>query len=178
MSLLGVNAVEALVVSVLAVGGWPAERVRAALPQLRAAGVLQPADVAAMDLGVLTVKLAKHGYSRGLLTSMYAERLQAMMREIAAGQLDDLRAIVASGTVSASPGACARSTASGPRSLRTPGLRWPPSVKDRTVFGATPEGLHRVRTWMRVGGCCSLRVPQVSSHACTSSFAMYSPVAS
>jgi hypothetical protein len=83
-----------LVVSVLAVGLWPAERVLAALPQLRSAGVLDPEGVAAMDLGPLTVKLNSNGYARGLLTSVYAQRLQALMREVATGQLDDLSDLV------------------------------------------------------------------------------------
>lgn len=51
-----------------------------------------------MDLGVLTVKLSKNGYGRGLLTSMYAERLQAVMREVANGGLDNLAELLASGT--------------------------------------------------------------------------------
>lgn len=89
--------VEALVVAVLSVGLWPAERVRAALPRLREVGVLSPTNVAAMELGVLTVKLAKHGYGRGLFESMYDERLQAVMREIAAGHLDEISNLVPTG---------------------------------------------------------------------------------
>jgi hypothetical protein len=89
--------VEALVVAVLAVGGWPPERVVSSLPAFRSAGVLAPQAVADMDWGVLTVALAKNGYSRGLLTSTYAERLQALMREVAAAQLDTLPELVRSG---------------------------------------------------------------------------------
>lgn len=89
-AMLNDREVEALAVAVLAVGGWPADRVRDALPRFRDVGLLAPADVARMDLGELTVKLAKNGYGRGLLTSMYAERLQAVMKEIAAGTLDGL----------------------------------------------------------------------------------------
>ena len=97
MAELPESSVDALVVAVLAVGGWPAERVVRALPRLRAAGVLIPQAVTDMDLGVLTVALAKNGYGRGLLTSMYAERLQALMREVASGQLDRLPELVRSG---------------------------------------------------------------------------------
>lgn len=89
--------IESLATAVLAVGLWPADRVVTALPQLREAGVLDPAGVATMDLGVLTVKLNGNGYGRGLLTSMYAERLQALMRELAGGGLDDLADLVAEG---------------------------------------------------------------------------------
>jgi 3-methyladenine DNA glycosylase/8-oxoguanine DNA glycosylase len=97
MAELSESSVEALVVAVLAVGGWPAERVVSALPALRAAGVIAPQTVANMDLGVLTVALAKNGYGRGLLTSTYAERLQALMREVASAQLDGLPDLVRSG---------------------------------------------------------------------------------
>jgi hypothetical protein len=86
--------VEALTVAVLAVGMWPAERVREALPRFRSVGLLVPSDVVRMDLGEMTVKLAKNGYGRGLLTSMYAERFQAVMKEIATGGLDGLPAMV------------------------------------------------------------------------------------
>jgi hypothetical protein len=81
---------EALAVAVLAVGLWPADRGRDALPRFTNVGLLVPADVARMDLGEITVKLAKNGYGRGLLTSMYAERFQAVMKEIAAGKLDGI----------------------------------------------------------------------------------------
>lgn len=88
--MLNDSEIEALTVAVLAVGMWPAEKVREALPRFRAAGLLAPAGVAQMDLGEVTVKLAKNGYGRGLLTSMYAERFQAVMKEIATGALDVL----------------------------------------------------------------------------------------
>ena len=95
--LFDTKTIEGLAVAVLAVGGWPPARLVDALAPLRDAGVMAPTEVAGMDLGVLTVKLAKNGYDRGLLTSMYAERLQAVFREIAAGHLEDLPALVASG---------------------------------------------------------------------------------
>ena len=97
MAKLSESSVEALVIAVLSVGGWPPERVVSSLPALRAAGVTAPNAVADMDLGVLTVALAKNGYSRGLLTSTYAERLQAVMREVASAQLDGLPELVRSG---------------------------------------------------------------------------------
>lgn len=89
--------IEALTVAILAVGLWPAEKVRDALPSLREAGLLVPAAVAAMDLGELTMKLARNGYARGLLTSMYAERFQALMNEIARGGLDAIPEMVRNG---------------------------------------------------------------------------------
>ncbi len=54
-----------------------------------------------MDLGTLTVKLAKNGYNRGLLTSMYAERLQAVMTAIHRGGLSRLAELVRAGDRSA-----------------------------------------------------------------------------
>ena len=55
----------------------------------------------------------------------------------------------------------------------------PESGEIANCVRSPPERLHRVRTLrMRAGGCCSLAVPHVLSHACTSSSAMYSPVAS
>lgn len=86
--------IEALAVAVLAVGAWPPAKVRDALPLLKMAGLLSPTYVAAMDLGEVTVKLAKNGYLRGLLTSMYGERLQAVMRAVAGGTLDTLPDLV------------------------------------------------------------------------------------
>ena len=55
----------------------------------------------------------------------------------------------------------------------------PESGEIANCVRSPPERLHRARTLrMRAGGCCSLAVPHVLSHACTSSSAMYSPVAS
>ncbi len=84
-----------------------------------------------------------------------------------------------------------RAFAKGCRSLQDP---FGGSSSGRRVLGAQevpesgeisncvrspPERLHRVRTLrMRAGGCCSPAVPHVLSHSCTSSSAMYSPVAS
>ena len=93
--------VEVLVVAVLAVGGWPAPDVRSALPALRPLGVLSPEQVSTMDLGVLTVALAKNGYNRGLLTSMYAERLQSVMKAVHSGSLDGLPELVRKGNQTA-----------------------------------------------------------------------------
>ena len=48
--MLNDEEVEVLVVAVLAVGQWPADRVRAALPRFRDVGLLSPLQVAQMDL--------------------------------------------------------------------------------------------------------------------------------
>lgn len=91
------DQIEALGIAVLAVGLWPAARVRAALPALIDAKVMDATEVAQMDLGVLTVALARNGYNRGLLTSMYAERLKALMVEVVEGHLDSLPELAKAG---------------------------------------------------------------------------------
>lgn len=84
------SQIEALATALLAVGGWPPDRLRRVLPQLREAGLLTPSAVAVMDIALLTTKLASAGYARGIITSMYGERLQALMRQIDRGDLDEL----------------------------------------------------------------------------------------
>lgn len=96
------DQVEALAVALLAVGQWPLERVYAALPALKAEHLLDPAYVATADLGRLTVALAKNGYNRGLLTSMYAERLRALMAALDDGALDSLPSLIVAGQTEAS----------------------------------------------------------------------------
>jgi len=80
--------VECLLMAVLAVGQYPLERVRSILGGLRAQGLANASKVAAMDLGELTVALSRAGYNRGLLTSVYGERVHAVMKAIVAGELD------------------------------------------------------------------------------------------
>ena len=80
--------IEAIVAALLAVNAWPLDKVFKAVPLMREAGLLDPAVVANGDIGQLTVKLASSGYDRGLLTSMLAERLQNLMREVVSGALD------------------------------------------------------------------------------------------
>ena len=85
---------EAIVTAILAVNSFPIERVQKVLPALRAAQLLDPTYVASLDLGPLTVQLYNAGYDRGMLTSRIAERLQALMKAIREGQLDELEAFI------------------------------------------------------------------------------------
>lgn len=89
--------VESLMIAVLAVSAWPPAKVIAALPAMRAAGLTDPSRVARMDLGELTVLLARNGYHRGLPTSLYGERLHALMRCIDAGEVDSVLELVPRG---------------------------------------------------------------------------------
>ena len=96
-SALSPSHLDCVVTAMLSVNGYPAEKVWKALPDLRAAGLLDPSSVANEDLGSLTVKLASHGYNRGMLTGMMAERYQALMRSVASGALATLPELVANG---------------------------------------------------------------------------------
>jgi hypothetical protein len=82
--------IEALVAADLAVGNYPLQRVKKLMSAFRAADILAPSAVSTLDLGELTVILAQLGYDRGLFTSMYAERLLALMKAIESGSLDRL----------------------------------------------------------------------------------------
>jgi hypothetical protein len=95
--MLSPSYIEALVAADLAVGSFPLQRVKELMPTFRAAGILAPSAVSTLDLGELTVILAQLGYNRGLLTSMYAERLHALMKAIESGSLDRLVDYVVAG---------------------------------------------------------------------------------
>ena len=51
--------------------------------------IVDPEHVCALEPGPLTVQLASAGYDRGMLTSMFAERLQALVR-VRDGKLEGL----------------------------------------------------------------------------------------
>jgi 3-methyladenine DNA glycosylase/8-oxoguanine DNA glycosylase len=106
---------EAIVMALLAVNAWPIDKVLAALPALRTAGLLDPAQVAAADIGPLTVKLAAAGYDRGLLTELFALRLQNLMRAVRDGALDAVAAAHRSGDREAAVAALCTVKGIGPR---------------------------------------------------------------
>jgi hypothetical protein len=74
-----------------------------------------PPKAAQMDLGELTVALTRSGYSRGLLTSMYGERLQALMKAIASGSLDCIIQHLAAGDRASFVGALQEVFGIGPK---------------------------------------------------------------
>jgi len=88
--------VEDLVVALLAVNQYPIEKAWALLPALRSEGLNAPATTPA-DLGEATVMLANAGYNRGLLTSMFAERIQNLMWAVRDGRLDGFDELVTAG---------------------------------------------------------------------------------
>ena len=82
-----------VVVALLAVNRYPLEKAWGLLPALEANGFTDPATVPE-DIGEATRKLAAAGYDRGLLTSLFAERIQRLMAAAKAGQLDGLDGLV------------------------------------------------------------------------------------
>ena len=84
--------VEALVAAILAVNGYPVEKVWGQLPGLRSGRLTDPKWVASADLGDVVAHLTASGHERGMLAGMMAERLQYLMKAIVAGNLDGLPA--------------------------------------------------------------------------------------
>ena len=82
-----------VVVALLAVNRYPLEKAWGLLPALEANGFTDPATVPE-DIGEATKKLWDSGYDRGLLTSMFAERIQSLMAAVKAGQLARLDELV------------------------------------------------------------------------------------
>jgi hypothetical protein len=91
------QSLEGIVVSVLAVNKFGLEKARGLLPALRMAGLTRPAGVVGEDLCTLTVRLARAGYNRGLLTEMMAGRLLTLMAAVDQGRFTMLDSLVSSG---------------------------------------------------------------------------------
>ena len=91
------ESLDAIVAAVLAVNNYGLEKAYGLLPALRKAGLTRPAKVVNEDLGTLTVRLARAGYNRGLLTEMMAGRLLGLMKAVHEGTLDRLDSLAASG---------------------------------------------------------------------------------
>lgn len=95
--MLSNDHMDALVASLLAVNAYPVDKVWAALPAMREAGLLDPAQTVGRDLGEVTVRLAQAGYDRGMLTSLLAGRLQDLLAAVQLGKLDTIAQLVAAG---------------------------------------------------------------------------------
>jgi len=80
----------------LAANNFSLLRAQEVVPKLRGARLLDADHVCGLELGPLTVQLANAGYDRGMLTSMFAERLQALVRAIRDGMLDGIDAAISS----------------------------------------------------------------------------------
>lgn len=85
--------IEETIVAMLAVNNYPLEKAWNLLPQLRKSGLTRP-EAIPDDIGELTVRLASAGYDRGLLTSLFAERIAALMQAVRSGALDKLDDLV------------------------------------------------------------------------------------
>jgi 3-methyladenine DNA glycosylase/8-oxoguanine DNA glycosylase len=86
--------VDLIVAAMLAANSFSLLRAQEIVPKLRSARLLDPEHVCALEPGPLTVQLASAGYDRGMLTSMFAERLQALLRAVRDGKLDGLEAAI------------------------------------------------------------------------------------
>jgi hypothetical protein len=95
--MLSNDHLDALVAALLAVNAYSVEKVWAALPAMREAGLLDPAQTVGRDLGEVTVRLAQAGYDRGMLTSLLAGRLQDLLAAVQLGKLDSVAQLVAAG---------------------------------------------------------------------------------
>lgn len=79
----------------LAANSFSLMRAQDVVPKLRLARLLDPDQVCDLELGAMTVQLARAGYDRGMLTSMFAKRLQALVQSVRDGMLDGLDEAVA-----------------------------------------------------------------------------------
>jgi 3-methyladenine DNA glycosylase/8-oxoguanine DNA glycosylase len=88
---------EDLVIAILAVGGFTVKKVLAGREALDRSNLFDPQYLADCDEARLTRELYAAGYTRGMLTGMYADRLSAVMRALASsGRLQESQAILAS----------------------------------------------------------------------------------
>lgn len=78
------SAWESLAIAMLSVGGFSVEKVLGLRASLAKHGLLDPRNLVEWDEARITRELTAAGYDRGLLTGMYAERLSAAMRALAA----------------------------------------------------------------------------------------------
>jgi len=108
-----------LVVALLAVNSYPATLAWALLPRLRAAHLLDPAEVARKEAVDLVDGLRRAGYDRGGITDIVGPRLHALMVRIRAGGLDALDAAVAADDKSAARDLLLDVPGVGPRVFET-----------------------------------------------------------
>lgn len=87
---LAAHELDMIVAAMLAANSYPLLRAQEVVPKLRNARLLNPEHVCALEPGPLTVQLASAGYDRGMLTSMFAQRLQALLGAARDGKLDGL----------------------------------------------------------------------------------------
>ena len=114
---------EEVVVALLAVNNYPLDKAWKLLPALREAGLTKPESVPS-DAGEATVKLAAAGYDRGLLTSMFAERIQGLMQAAQSGDLDGLEGLVREGKKAEAAAVLCKVKGIGPRVAETAWMLW------------------------------------------------------
>jgi hypothetical protein len=114
---------EEIVVALLAVNNYPLEKAWKLLPGLRAAGLTDPKRVP-MDIGECTVALAAAGYDRGLLTEMFAERIQQLMAMVERGALAGLDDLIDAKKKTEAQALVTTVKGVGPRVAETAWLLW------------------------------------------------------
>ena len=87
---------ESVIVGLLAVNQYRLDKAWALLPGLRTQGMASP-DTTPEDEGEATVRLADAGYDRGLLTAMFAGRVQNLMAAVRDESLAGFGELVESG---------------------------------------------------------------------------------
>jgi 3-methyladenine DNA glycosylase/8-oxoguanine DNA glycosylase len=87
---LGTHEIECLLVALLAVNSFPADKVWKLLPRMREAGLADPARVSTMGMPATIEALTRAGYDRKNLTWMFAQRLKALMAALNGGELAGL----------------------------------------------------------------------------------------
>ena len=92
---LSEDSLEVISVAILAVYQYPVEKAWKLLQSLRDEGLTVPALTADADIGDVTVRLARAGYDRGLLTEMFAQRIRNLAVAARDGLLDELDGLVA-----------------------------------------------------------------------------------
>lgn len=111
--------IDLIVAAMLAANNFQLLRSQAIVPSLRQAQLLDPEVVCKTELGPLTVKLASAGYDRGMLTSMFAGRLQSVMKAVRDGVLDSVPQAVAAGNEAACTATLMQVDGIGPSVART-----------------------------------------------------------
>ena len=116
---IAAEQIDLIAAAMLAANNFPLLRSQEIVPALRRVGLLDPETASKLDLGPWTVKLAAAGYDRGMLTSMFAERLRALMQAVCDGVLDELPDAIATGDETKATNALTRVKGIGPTVSRT-----------------------------------------------------------
>ena len=113
-----------LVAALLTVNQYPLDRAVSHMPAFKAAGLLDPAHVAALKQEELIAALNQAGYARGGFVPILAFRLYPLMDAIAEGRLDGLNDAAGRGDKDAFFAALTALHGFGPRTAATAWELW------------------------------------------------------